>query len=169
MEPALCETLLLDIRDIQPYALRQMSAHRGPVYGAQFNRDESRILTWSSDSTARLWDARTGQPIGPALQHQWPVYGAQFNRDESRILTWSEGGTAHVWPLNVDFDFPAQYVELWMSAMTGSELDLVTQEVKTLGPDRWREIRRRYEAFAADHAKTCKYPDANEWLREQKE
>ena len=29
---------------------------RGFGRGAVFNRDESRILTWSSDETARLWD-----------------------------------------------------------------------------------------------------------------
>jgi len=143
--------------------------HNGKVYGALFGRDESRILTWSADSTARLWDARTGQPIGPALQHQSTVDGALFSRDESRILTWSADSTARIWILNADLDFPAEHVELWTEAMTGSELDVVTQEVKTLEPNRWREIRQRYEAIAADHAKTCKYPDANEWFREQKE
>ena len=78
-------------------------AHRAPlqhedsVLGAVFNRDESRILTWSADKTARLWDARTGQPLGPALQHENPVWGALFSRDESRILTWSDDKTARLW------------------------------------------------------------------------
>jgi hypothetical protein len=30
--------------------------HEGPVNGAVFNKDESRILTWSGDNTARLWE-----------------------------------------------------------------------------------------------------------------
>ncbi len=30
--------------------------HDGPVIGAQFNRNESLVLTWSEDGTARLWD-----------------------------------------------------------------------------------------------------------------
>jgi len=30
--------------------------HDGDVIGAQFSRDESRVLTWSKDKTARLWD-----------------------------------------------------------------------------------------------------------------
>jgi len=32
-----------------------MLQHQGSVWGAQFSRDESRILTWSSDNTARVW------------------------------------------------------------------------------------------------------------------
>ena len=43
-----------------------------------FNRDESRILTWSEDKTARLWDTATGKPIGPLLQHEDYVCGAVF-------------------------------------------------------------------------------------------
>jgi len=30
--------------------------HKGDVNGAVFNSDEIRILTWSGDRTARLWD-----------------------------------------------------------------------------------------------------------------
>ena len=97
LAPQLKDTLLLDVRDIQPNLLVGMFAHQGPVDGAQFSRDESRILTWSDDNTARLWDARTGKPIGPALQHQGAVRGAQFSRDESRILTWSYDNTARLW------------------------------------------------------------------------
>jgi hypothetical protein len=53
------------------------------VTGAVFSRDESRILAWSQDGTARLWDARTGAQIGPALRHDSSVTGAVFSRDES--------------------------------------------------------------------------------------
>ena len=35
----------------------QIFKHHGGVIGAQFSRDESRVLTWSHDKTARLWDA----------------------------------------------------------------------------------------------------------------
>ncbi|MDZ4803202.1 MAG: hypothetical protein SGI92_34010, partial [Bryobacteraceae bacterium] len=91
-------SILLDVRAIWPQrAVLALFEHQGEVEGAQFSRDESRILTWSADKTARLWDARTGQAIGPALQHQGPVIGAQFSRDESRILTWSADKTARLW------------------------------------------------------------------------
>ena len=97
MAPQLEETLLLDVRSIQPARLLGMVPHQGAVLGAQFSRDESRILTWSLDDTARLWDARTGQPLGPALEHEGAVNGAQFIRDESCILTWSADYTARLW------------------------------------------------------------------------
>jgi hypothetical protein len=39
--------------------LRSMP-HDGPVHGALFSGDESRVLTWSRDGTARLWDVARG-------------------------------------------------------------------------------------------------------------
>ena len=57
----------------------------------------SRILTWSADGTARLWDVATGDPLTPPLKHESWVGGAPFSHDESRILTWSEDGTARLW------------------------------------------------------------------------
>ena len=38
--------------------------------GAAFNGDESRILTWSEDGTARLWDAATGKEVVAPLRHE---------------------------------------------------------------------------------------------------
>ena len=35
-----------------------------PVYGAQWNADETRVLSWSEDGTARVWDAAAGyEPV----------------------------------------------------------------------------------------------------------
>ena len=67
------------------------------VNGAVFNHDETRILTWSYDGTARLWDAVNCSSIGYSMKHDGSVLGAVFNHDETRILTWSEDGTARLW------------------------------------------------------------------------
>ena len=67
------------------------------VFGALFSRDESRILSWSTDKTLRLWDAATGAQIGPAMRHDGSVCGALFSRDESRILSWSHDDTLRLW------------------------------------------------------------------------
>jgi WD40 repeat protein len=75
----------------------ELRGHVEIVYGAAFAMDERRILTWSKDRTARLWDAASGAPIGPALRHEGPVYGATFAKDDRRILTWSEDMTARLW------------------------------------------------------------------------
>jgi ABC transporter substrate binding protein len=57
----------------------------------------SRILSWSRDSTLRLWDASTGQQIGPVMKHDGIVQGALLTKDESRILSWSGDGTLRLW------------------------------------------------------------------------
>ena len=40
------------------------------VLGAAFDADGRRVLTWSEDGTARLWDAATGQALTPPLKHE---------------------------------------------------------------------------------------------------
>jgi hypothetical protein len=129
LAPSLRETLLLDLRAIQPSMLRQVFVHQSAVNGARFSRDESRILTWSADGTARLWDAHKGQQIGPALQHQSAVNGALFSRDESRILTWSADKTARLWDARTGQQVgPALQHEDWVSGavFSGDESRILT-------------------------------------------
>ena len=39
------------------------------VTSVAFSPDGKTMLTGCSDKTARLWDAATGQPIGPPIPH----------------------------------------------------------------------------------------------------
>ena len=39
------------------------------VEWAEFSPDSQRVVSASSDNTARIWEVRTGKPIGPPLQH----------------------------------------------------------------------------------------------------
>jgi hypothetical protein len=71
--------------------------HDDPVWGAQLSQDERRILSWSDDRTLRLWDAETGQQIGPAMRHDGLILGAQLSRDKRRILSWSADNTLRLW------------------------------------------------------------------------
>jgi hypothetical protein len=54
--------------------------HEGKVRGATFNAEETRILTWSGDHTARLWDAATGKAVLPPLRHESNVEGCRLQR-----------------------------------------------------------------------------------------
>jgi len=71
--------------------------HDGPVWGAAFDKDQQRILSWSEDNTLRLWDAATGKQIGPAMTHRGRVLGAVFDKDQQRILSWSDDTTLRLW------------------------------------------------------------------------
>jgi WD40 repeat protein len=105
-----------------------------------FSRDESRILTWGSDKTARLWDAQTGQQIGPALQHEAWVDGAMFNRDESRILTWSGD------PLAKQND-----VRLW-DARTGQQIGPALQHPESVKGAVFSRDESRILTWSGDQA-----------------
>jgi WD40 repeat protein len=71
--------------------------HEGRIGGVQFSEDESSLLSWGSDGTARLWDAKTGAARVPPLKHDDDfVQGAQFSKDGSRVLTWT-GDTVYLW------------------------------------------------------------------------
>jgi WD40 repeat protein/DNA-binding CsgD family transcriptional regulator len=70
--------------------------HDAPLGGATWNADETRLLTWSDDGSARVWDAASGDNL-LTLPHDGAVSGAQWNANETRILTWSKDTTARVW------------------------------------------------------------------------
>ena len=95
--------------------------HDASVYGAAWNKDETKILTWSDDKTARVWDAASGKPVF-SLTHDASVRGAAWNKDETKILTWSEDKTARV--SNVTLEYNLRYARDWLaraSTMPASE------------------------------------------------
>ncbi|MCL4206174.1 MAG: AAA family ATPase [Pirellulaceae bacterium] len=71
------------------------------VLGAQFNRDERCVLTWSTDRTARLWEVKSGKCLR-VWRHRGAVEGASFSEDGDRIGTWSEDETIRVWDARSD-------------------------------------------------------------------
>jgi hypothetical protein len=79
--------------------------HDEPVGSAVFNADESLVVTcsaffsgWGREAgAARIWQAATGDPLGPALVHGAGVLGARLLAGETRLLTWSRDNTARLW------------------------------------------------------------------------
>jgi WD40 repeat protein len=59
--------------------------------------DGARIVTGSTDSTARVWDATTGVELLQLKGHTWPVNSVVVTPDGTRIVTGSGDQTARVW------------------------------------------------------------------------
>jgi hypothetical protein len=66
-------------------------------------------VTASYDNTARVWDARTGQPLAEPLRHAGFLLSAQFSPDGQWVVTASDDNTARVW----DEPRPVVPVPLW--------------------------------------------------------
>jgi WD40 repeat protein len=62
-----------------------------------FAPDNRRLLTCGFDFCARLWDARTGQPLSGLLRHGQPVFWGAFSPDGRSVVTLSRDKTARVW------------------------------------------------------------------------
>jgi WD40 repeat protein len=67
------------------------------VFNAAFSPDGQRVVTASSDWTARVWDAQSGQPVTGPLHHNSPVLHAAFSPNGQRVVTASDDHTARVW------------------------------------------------------------------------
>ena len=76
---------------------RSILQHVNLVNSAAFSPDGKYIVTASDDNTARVWDAKTGEPVTEPLKHEDSVNSAQFSPDGKYIVTASYDYTARVW------------------------------------------------------------------------
>ncbi|KAG9003707.1 hypothetical protein FRB93_010928 [Tulasnella sp. JGI-2019a] len=72
--------------------------HSGAVECVLISPDGKTVVTGSKDKTVRLWDARTGAPIGQALEgHTDEVFCLAISPDRKTVVPGSKGQTARVW------------------------------------------------------------------------
>jgi WD40 repeat protein/tetratricopeptide (TPR) repeat protein/archaellum biogenesis ATPase FlaH len=81
------------------YEQNQLKGHTSTVNSASFSPDGKRILTASSDNTARVWDV-SGKLLATLTGHTSYVISASFSPDGKRILTASSDNTARVWDVS---------------------------------------------------------------------
>ena len=68
-----------------------------------YSPDGTRIVSGGWDSTVRLWDATTGQPVGkPLIGHTDWVSGVAFSPDGTRVVSGGWDKTLRLWPVYRD-------------------------------------------------------------------
>jgi len=78
-------------------SLLTLQGHTSAVSSASFSGDGTRVVTGSRDTTARVWDGRTGAEVLTLKGHTGPVNSASFSADGTRVVTGSRDTTAKVW------------------------------------------------------------------------
>ena len=73
-----------------------LAGHGNSVMFATYSHDGKRIVTTSSDKTARLWNAGTGELVRELAGHDDVVMHAAFSGDNEKLVTTS-GPLARVW------------------------------------------------------------------------
>jgi WD40 repeat protein len=67
---------------------------RGYIRKAQFSDDGRRVLLASSDGTARMYDAESGSPLGPAVSQPGGQLAIGVSPDGRRLAVYDDGANA---------------------------------------------------------------------------
>ena len=76
-----------------------LNGHTGAVMMAVFAADDGRVVTVSSDQTAKLWDAASGIELQSYNQHTGPLYCLAVSGDGRTLVTGAQDNTLRVWDL----------------------------------------------------------------------
>jgi WD40 repeat protein len=74
-----------------------LRGHTDGVVAAVFAGDGTRVATASEDSTARIWDARTGASSEPLVGHTAALTALAFNNAGSRLATTGTDTDIRIW------------------------------------------------------------------------
>ena len=74
-----------------------LKGHSGPVSASSFSPDCRLVVTASDDTTARVWDALSGNQIALLKAHGGTLLSALFSPNGRRIATASDDATVRVW------------------------------------------------------------------------
>jgi eukaryotic-like serine/threonine-protein kinase len=80
--------------------LSNVLRHSKPVQSVGFSPDGRTAVTASTDGTARLWDAFTGEPRGEPLGPEGGVVQVAFSPDSRLVVTAGLDRTARLWEVD---------------------------------------------------------------------
>jgi WD40 repeat protein len=86
-----------------------LKGHTDYVYEAEFSPDGGRIVSSSDDTTAKVWDAKTGKLIR-SFKHTEYVLDAAFMAGNSRIVTGDDGGFMRIWDVTTGKELKNQKI-----------------------------------------------------------
>lgn len=89
---------LLDARTLKVTA--EFSGHASDVRMVRFASEGERLVSASSDGTARVWNADTGKPMALLTGHTGIVESAVFSPDGKMVLTTSSDRSVRIWSLD---------------------------------------------------------------------
>ena len=88
--------MMTSVLDLQ--RLEKIIDSNSPVQAVAYSPDGTRIVSGSRDQTLRLWDARSGQPLGdPMKGHERAVTSVAFSPDGTRLVSGGEDETLRRW------------------------------------------------------------------------
>ena len=136
-----CQISVWDIKAKKAFSLKHQSD--ALLYDAAFSKDGQYIITCASDSTALLWDSKTGAPL-KTIKHTDIVHRVlPFKMDSlNYFLTFSKDQTALLWSENdqlvnvLSKEMPSPPIENGLIGLGGEPL-IVTwaaQQVQLIDP-----------------------------------
>jgi hypothetical protein len=83
----------------RPKPVLQLGGNTDQLRCAVFSRDGSLVAAGSNDSTAKVWNARTGEKIHTLRGHSFTVIHVAFHPDGKQLATASGDQTVKIWDL----------------------------------------------------------------------
>lgn len=74
-----------------------LSGHTADLWGAAFSPDGTRVVTGSSDKTARIWNTSSGATLLVLAGHDEAVRAAIFSPDGTEVATACRNGLVKIW------------------------------------------------------------------------
>ncbi|VFM97578.1 MAG: WD40 repeat [Candidatus Kentron sp. G] len=88
---------IIDLQGPADGPVRLLKGHTNVINALTFSPDGSRLLSGSSDDTARLWDVESDKALAVLRGHTDHIYTVAFSPDGGRLVTGSFDHTLRLW------------------------------------------------------------------------